>query len=82
MKLIVFGATGSIGRHLVRQALYQGYSVTAFIRDPTKVDVRHPALPTVRGDVLDPASMERVMPRHDAVYCTLGGGPRGGVRAK
>jgi NADPH:quinone reductase-like Zn-dependent oxidoreductase len=33
MKLTVFGATGGIGGHVVRQALAAGHHVTAVVRD-------------------------------------------------
>jgi putative NADH-flavin reductase len=32
MNLLIFGATGSIGRQLVKQAIAQGHTVTAFAR--------------------------------------------------
>lgn len=34
MKLLVFGATGSIGCQVVEQALEQGHIVSAFARHP------------------------------------------------
>jgi len=34
MKLIIFGSTGSVGHHVVEQALEQGHQVTAFARHP------------------------------------------------
>ena len=37
MKIIVFGATGSVGEKIVNQALEKGYSVTAFVRNPEKL---------------------------------------------
>lgn len=33
MKIIVFGATGAVGRHVVKQALEKGFEVTAFVRN-------------------------------------------------
>ena len=33
MRITVFGASGSIGRHVVEQAVQQGHEVTAFTRD-------------------------------------------------
>ena len=33
MKLVIFGATGSVGRHVVEQALQQGHEITAFTRN-------------------------------------------------
>ncbi|MGB8699469.1 MAG: NAD(P)H-binding protein [Thermosynechococcaceae cyanobacterium] len=41
MKLLIFGATGSIGRHVVEQALEQDHTVTAFVRNPAKLDIQH-----------------------------------------
>ena len=40
MKLTVCGATGRIGRQVVRQALESGNEVTAVVRDPARLPVR------------------------------------------
>ncbi|MFC9246706.1 NAD(P)-dependent oxidoreductase [Streptomyces sp. NPDC057136] len=37
MRLTVFGATGAIGRQLVRQASEAGHEVTAVVRDPARL---------------------------------------------
>ena len=83
MKLIIFGSTGTVGRHLVDQALSLGHEVTAFARNPEKLEIEHAErTPTlVKGDVLDPVSLERVMPGHDAVLCAVGAGRKGTVRS-
>jgi uncharacterized protein YbjT (DUF2867 family) len=36
-RLIVAGATGSLGRHVMRQALAAGHEVTVFVRTPSKL---------------------------------------------
>ena len=72
MKLIVFGATGTIGRHLVDQALSQNHQVTAFARSPGEFGQSHETLQMVEGDVLDPASVKSAIEGHDAVLCALG----------
>ena len=82
MKLIVFGSTGSIGRHLLNQALQQGYSVTAFARDVAKIDIQHENLQVIQGDVMDSASVERAIPGHDAVLCSIGAGRKGKIRSE
>jgi uncharacterized protein YbjT (DUF2867 family) len=33
MKLVIFGATGTVGRQVVEQALEQGHTVIAFARN-------------------------------------------------
>ncbi|GAB4423712.1 MAG: NAD(P)H-binding protein [Anaerolineae bacterium] len=72
MKLLIFGATGSIGRQLVEQALAQRHAVTAFVRNPAKLDLKHANLKVVQGDVLDYASVERAVPGHETVLSALG----------
>ncbi|WP_157880486.1 NAD(P)H-binding protein, partial [Streptomyces katrae] len=39
MKITVFGATGGVGREVVRQGLAAGHEVTAVVRDPARLDV-------------------------------------------
>lgn len=81
MKLIIFGATGSLGRHLVRQALDRGHQVTAFSRDPAALDVAHPGLTRRAGDVRDPRSVDDAVAGHDAVVFALGAGRKGALRS-
>ncbi len=82
MKLLIFESTGSIGRLLIKQALEQGRSVTAFTRDATKVDIKHNNLQVTRGDVMDPALVERAIQGHEVVLCSLGAGRKGTVRSE
>ncbi len=82
MKLLIFGSTGSIGRLLIKQALEQGHTLTAFTRDATKVNIKHNNLQVTRGDVMDPASVERAIKGHEVVLCSLGAGRKGTVRSE
>jgi putative NADH-flavin reductase len=76
MKVTVFGATGGIGGHVVRQALDHGYAVTAVVRDPARLDVRHPTLEVAAVPALDDAdALGPVLRGSDAVLS--GVGPRG-----
>ncbi len=81
MKLIVFGATGTVGRLLVEQALSQGHQVTAFARDPSALEQDHRDLTRRAGDVLDRDAVADAVQGHDAVLIALGAGRKGGVRA-
>ena len=72
MKLLIFGSTGGTGRQLVEQALTRGHAVTAFARDPTKVDVEHVNLRVVRGDAMDFDSVLRAIQGQEAVLSALG----------
>jgi putative NADH-flavin reductase len=72
MKILVPGATGMVGGHVVRQALRRGHEVTAIARDPGKLTLEHPRLRKARGDILDAASVEPLLGGVDAVVSTVG----------
>lgn len=80
MRITVFGATGTIGRLVVQQALAEGHEVTAFTRDAGRVGSDHDRLEVVEGDVTDPAACLPAVKDADAVIVTLGAGRRGEVR--
>lgn len=81
MKIIIFGATGTVGRHLVEQALSQGHQVTAFSRNPKALKLDRQGLTLRSGDVLDPAAVADAVQGHDAVLVALGAGRKGTVRS-
>ena len=72
MRLLVIGATGGTGRELVQQALAQGHQVTAFVRDPARLQIEHANLRVAKGDVLDYATVESAMRGQEAVLSALG----------
>lgn len=75
MKLLVLGASGPTGRHLVTQALDQGHEVTAFVRRPEAFDLRHERLRVAEGDTTrDTATLAQAVRGQDAVLSALGVG--------
>lgn len=75
MKLAVFGATGGTGRQVVWQALERGDLVQVLVRNPTKLDITHPNLTVITGDVLDPQRVAECVAGVEAVVCSLGNTP-------
>lgn len=71
MKILVLGATGGTGKHLVTQALAAGHTVTAIVRDPSKLPAQ-PNLAVVKGSVTSTADLESAIRGQDAVLGTLG----------
>src|SRR5690606_36309973 len=82
MNIIVFGATGTVGKEIVKQALEKGYDVTAFLRNPGKMTfLNHPNLRVYTGDVTNAEEVKNAVKNHDAVFCALGDGRAGKIRA-
>jgi len=73
-KIIVFGASGGTGRAVVTQAIEKGLEVTAILRNPAALDLRHHHLKIVIGDVLQLSSFESEVAEKDAVISCIGSG--------
>ncbi|HLY43447.1 MAG TPA: NAD(P)H-binding protein [Terracidiphilus sp.] len=73
MRLVIFGASGATGEHLVQQALAQNHLVTAFARRPESVIAAPaPDLTVVTGDIHDAGAVSAAIAGHDAVLSALG----------
>ena len=79
MKLAVFGATGSVGRHVVRQAVEAGHVVTTFARHDGAFEG---VARSLRGDVLNRQDVVEAVRGQDAVIIVLGDGGKGRVRTR
>jgi putative NADH-flavin reductase len=82
MKIVIFGATGSVGKHLVRQSLELGHEVTAFVRDAHKIASADKKIRIRTGDVLDAQQVSDAIVNQDVVLCALGAGRKGKVRSQ
>jgi len=72
-RLLVLGATGPTGRHIVSQALEQGHHVTAVSRHANALELSHPNLVKAVADVTGDASrMADLVGGNDAVVSSLG----------
>jgi putative NADH-flavin reductase len=69
MKVLVPGASGGVGKHLVRFACDQGHVVTALARRADGIDSRAHIL---LDDVLRPGCFEEHVRGHEIVLSTLG----------
>ncbi|XP_058491861.1 uncharacterized protein YwnB-like [Solea solea] len=75
MKLAVLGATGQTGQYLVNQALQQGHSVTAIVRNPGKLAIYHDNLKVVEADIFSADSLKTHFKGHDVIMSCLGFSP-------
>jgi len=76
-RVLVTGAAGNVGGHVVRELRARGASVRAFVRDPGRATERFgPDVEPAVGDLDDPATVRRAMRGVDAVFVTTANGPR------
>ncbi len=66
------GATGTVGAHVVEQALARGHQVVAVARSPARLTVAHPRLTKIAADVEDAATIGPLLHGVDAVISTVG----------
>lgn len=74
MKVAIIGATGFVGSKVVNEALNRGYEVTAFARQPEKLDVENDNLTKQSVDVYDTEILANLLVGHDAVISTFNAG--------
>jgi len=69
MKVLVLGATGFIGGHIVKAALDKGWGVVGFRRHPDKTGhLEHLDIEWVNGDLVDSSSLLNAMKGIDLVF--------------
>ena len=71
-KLLIIGANGGVGRQCVELALKAGHQVTALLRNPAKLDLHHPNLALIKGDIMQPETFEDHLENKDAVISAIG----------
>ncbi|MEX5637367.1 NAD(P)-dependent oxidoreductase [Parafrankia sp. FMc2] len=74
MKVGVFGATGTIGRCVVSEALARGHQVTGWTRDVSRLPPQPAPARWVQADVIDPADVARVIAEHDVIVNAINTG--------
>jgi uncharacterized protein YbjT (DUF2867 family) len=76
MKILVTGATGHVGAHLVRTLTERGQSPRAFVRDAEQaVRVLGPNVDLAVGDFADRGSIARALDGIDRVFLGCGNVP-------
>jgi putative NADH-flavin reductase len=74
MRVVVFGATGTVGREIVQQARERHLVVTGFVRDPRRLGSLSGRVNVVAGDALDANAVRRAVSGQDAVLYAVGAG--------
>lgn len=77
MNVVIFGATGGVGRHLIALALEAGHTVTTLVRNPATLSLQHERLTIMQSDIRNLARVESAVAGQDAVLSALGSNQRG-----
>ena len=72
MNVFISGANGGTGRLAVELALAAGHKVTALVRDPAKLPVRHPNLIVITGDIMQLETFTSFLRGQDVVVSAIG----------
>ena len=73
LDIVVYGATGEVGSHVVQEALERGHRVTAVSREPEQFEMQHDKLAVIKGDLLDMASVAEIVAGRDIVVVSVRG---------
>ena len=73
LNILVYGATGKVGEHVVTEALQRDHVVSAVSRDPSRITQRHENLSAVQGDLLDAASIASLAVGQDVIIVSVRG---------
>lgn len=72
MNVIIFGATGGIGKWAVKHALQSGHHITAYVRNPQKLKETNKNLKVIQGEIHDQQKMTKALSGQDAVVWCVG----------
>jgi len=81
MRVLVLGATGGIGLHIVEIAVKAGHHVVVYARSPQKLPEylrEHQNVTIVKGELQDAAQLEKALEGAEAVISSLGPSAKNG----
>ncbi len=72
-KLLLFGATGNLGKEIAKEVKKQGYDLTVVVRNKNKADqLKSITNNYVLADITDPHSLTDICNDYDIVISSLG----------
>ncbi|MCG7587583.1 NAD(P)-dependent oxidoreductase [Photobacterium sp. OFAV2-7] len=75
MKIAVLGATGLLGRHVVKEAFSRGIDLKVLVRDPSKLGDLQNQVEVVQGDYFNSEDQASTLEGVDLVVSTIGPPP-------
>lgn len=72
MNVLIFGASGGIGKWAVEYALQDGHHLTAYVRHPEKVQITSDHLTLIQGQITDKEKITKALSGQNAVSWCVG----------
>lgn len=76
-ELLILGATGASGGHVLNLARATGFKIHLLLRDPSKLAEKSADIKIIEGDARNPEALAQAMPKDGLVISCLGVGPKG-----
>jgi putative NADH-flavin reductase len=70
-KILLFGATGRLGRLIMLEALARGFEIVALVRSPEKIATKSPSLLVARGTPENKSDVAKAFEDCDAILSAL-----------
>lgn len=71
MNILLLGATGRVGSHILTYALHDRHHVTVLVRTPDKIQINNENLTIIQGNVLNKEDIVHAMHRSELVISAL-----------
>lgn len=68
-KIALVGATGSLSKRLIHEALNRGHKVTALVSDAGALNIKHENLTIKEGEITNQQTMNELAEGHDVLIC-------------
>jgi putative NADH-flavin reductase len=74
-KIVIFGASGTVGSVFIEEGLLRGHKVIGVSRDPSKFNIMWPGFTGIQGDVTDLQRVREIITGNDVVIVSVMGPP-------
>lgn len=72
MNILILGATGRVGSHILELAFKENHHITVLVRDKDKLKAEHRKLTVIEGNVLNKSDIRNAITDMDMVISALG----------
>jgi dihydroflavonol-4-reductase len=71
-KVLITGATGFLGTHLLNNLIEQGFNIRCFVRNTSTLSIENERVEVFKGDILNPSHCFEVLKGIDVIYHVAG----------